>query len=184
MDRDVANEIVGVALVGAFYVASITVAGPVGAAAAVLSGEVAGSVVDRFTTRMVDRFLGAQGIQEPDLHAALRRSFSCAITNLERRWSDLEGGRSGRADTRATNVRSLFQMLREDADRVLGQEVLREVTENPNTIRLLGSGTHGITAALGSYLDSYLYGHSEQLATLLYRQLEPELAGCFAKDLK
>lgn len=185
MDRPVSREIANAGVVVTLFAVGFACAGPIGGVVTNVGGQMLAGLTERGWAHLLDRFLGDHGIQEPDLQAAMRRAYIRAMNNLERRWREIAGMdlRPNQTDDNEA-VRGLFAMLREDAQLALTQENLRTLARDPAALRELGSGQAGVRAALDRYLTPYLHGHEEGLAALVRKGLEPELAACFAEELK
>src|SRR5918993_48601 len=86
MQSPIAREASNIALVGALFVVGSALGGPVGGAVGGVAGEMLAEVTERGWISFRDRFLGDRGMREPDLQAAMRRSYMQAINDLERDW--------------------------------------------------------------------------------------------------
>ncbi len=95
MDRPITKEVVKVGAVAALFGAGTVLGGPVGGALGAVAGEMLAGVVERsvdqgFTTTR-NLFLGEQGLLNPDLQVAMRKSYACAVNRLERTWEQGRG---------------------------------------------------------------------------------------------
>ncbi|MDP9356657.1 MAG: hypothetical protein M3R02_15490 [Chloroflexota bacterium] len=184
MDRPVAREAANVGIVAALFAAGAAVGGSVGGAIGGVAGELLAGLVERGWVAARGRFLGDHGILEPDLQAAMRRAYGCAVDHLEHGWRQARGvewrpGAGG--DDRGAS--GLFDTLRLDASAALSDGGLRAATRDPVALEALGSRdlTRG---ALRGYLDDVLRWHDEGLDTFVRGGLEPAVAACFADELK
>src|SRR5687767_11769093 len=91
MERGIKHGAANAGIVAALYGLGAAVGGPVGGAIGGVAGELLAGLTERLWATGRDRFLGDQGLLEPDLQVAMRNAYGCAVDDLERGWAQRRG---------------------------------------------------------------------------------------------
>jgi hypothetical protein len=184
MNDPIRREMSNVAVVGALFLVGTAIAGPVGGIVTTVASESLSDLAQRGWGNLRDRFLGQQGIGEPDLQVTMRRAYLRAVDNLEMRWGQLTEIEGTRRVSGVGEAQGFFLTLREEATTALTAQQLSTLSTDPAALQTLGSGNSGLRSTLRLYLSSRLNTYGEGLAAFVLQGFEPELSACFAEELK
>jgi tetratricopeptide (TPR) repeat protein len=176
MDSDGARSSrINYAVTGALFLTGLTCAGPVGATALSVAGNLLTGVVQHQINRFTARFSEAA---DTPLRETFVQAFCSAMDNIETRWKGLNQDESVRR-----SVHNVVGILKEDARQLLGSENwsagMAEFTLSPSDAYFEARMKQSVLGAM----DSYLHGCDEQFVELFKRTIFDELVVCFVGEL-
>ncbi len=179
------------AVVGTLVVAGAALAGPfaVGAVAGGLlvtvGSQTVADLAGRGWAEGCDRVFNRNARLNHDLQAAFRRAFLAGTKQLEHSWFEEHPlGKRQRGMGPDSPARVLFGHLRSSADRILTEDWLDELAEDPEALGRFRAGGAEALGALQGALATLLQGHDPQLVEFMQTNLAAQIKTCFEEELK
>ncbi len=172
--------VAGAALAGPFAVGTVA-----GGLLVAVGSETVADLAGRGWAEGCDRVFNRNARLNHDLQAAFRRAFVAGTKQLEHSWFEEHPlGKRQRGMGPDSPARVLFGHLRSSADRILTEDWLDELAEDPDALGRFRAGGDEALGALQGALATLLQGHDPQLVEFLQNNLAAQMKTCFEEELK